>query len=270
MQVMINKDEKIYNTMVDVAKIVEDKGYKIWGIFLQGSQNYGLDIYNEDYQSDMDFKCFVLPSFDDLYFNKKTSFTETTPYGLVDIKDIRLFIELLDKANLQYIELLFTKYRIIKGDESLFKYVDNIIEDRKKLLYITTYGMATEKYKALTHPYPTIVHKIEKFGYDPKQLHHLFRLLTIANGMRKGTPLRELWDIEDEKTKKQLLSLKLGINEDTQQIISLEDAKILAQEFLKLLKFIRDENGCSQKEIGCFKEIDVIVKNIIEDYILNK
>lgn len=39
--------------------------------------------------------------------------------------------------------------------------------------------MIMEKYSALRHPYPSIVHKIERFGYDPKQLHHIIRLHTI-------------------------------------------------------------------------------------------
>jgi hypothetical protein len=33
-----------------------------------------------------------------------------------------------------------------------------------------------EKQVALRHPYPSIVHKVDKFGYDPKQLHHIARL----------------------------------------------------------------------------------------------
>ena len=37
-------------------------------------------------------------------------------------------------------------------------------------------GMSKEKLKALKHPYPTIVDKINKYGYDPKQLHHILRM----------------------------------------------------------------------------------------------
>ena len=37
-------------------------------------------------------------------------------------------------------------------------------------------GMSLEKYKALEHPYPATMDKIEKFGYDGKQLHHIIRL----------------------------------------------------------------------------------------------
>ena len=37
-------------------------------------------------------------------------------------------------------------------------------------------GIAKEKYYAMCHRYPKRIHMIEKFGYDPKQLHHLLRV----------------------------------------------------------------------------------------------
>jgi len=40
-------------------------GHEVFGVFLQGSQNYDLDVYSEQYQSDVDTKVIVLPSFDD-------------------------------------------------------------------------------------------------------------------------------------------------------------------------------------------------------------
>lgn len=47
-------------------KIVEDKGFEIVGIFLQGSQNYELAYEN----SDIDTKAIVLPKFNDFVLNK--------------------------------------------------------------------------------------------------------------------------------------------------------------------------------------------------------
>lgn len=45
---------------------VESLGYKVLGVFLQGSQNYGLAYEG----SDIDTKCIVLPSFEDFCLNK--------------------------------------------------------------------------------------------------------------------------------------------------------------------------------------------------------
>ena len=36
-------------------------------------------------------------------------------------------------------------------------------------------GMMHQKHKALEHPYPATKAKIEKYGYDGKQLHHTLR-----------------------------------------------------------------------------------------------
>ena len=42
---------------------------KILGIFIQGSQNYGLDYEG----SDIDTKCIVLPTLEDICLNKKAT-----------------------------------------------------------------------------------------------------------------------------------------------------------------------------------------------------
>lgn len=54
---------------------------------------------------------------------------------------------------------------------------------REELVHMNRYaavscmvGMAREKFHALCHAYPSKVEVLEKFGYDPKQLHHLIRL----------------------------------------------------------------------------------------------
>ena len=64
----MNKDErdnyifdKIYEHFEEACSI----GHEIFGVFLQGSQNYNLDIYNSEYKSDVDTKAIILPSFDD-------------------------------------------------------------------------------------------------------------------------------------------------------------------------------------------------------------
>ena len=38
-------------------------GFEVVAIFLQGSQNYNCDEYTEEYQSDVDTKCIILPKY---------------------------------------------------------------------------------------------------------------------------------------------------------------------------------------------------------------
>lgn len=149
------------------------------GIFLQGSQNYGLDYEG----SDIDTKMIVLPSFEDIVQTNnpisKTHIRDNEEH--IDIKDIRVILETIKKQNINFVEILFTKYMILNPKyEKLMK---SLIENRERIARYDMYGalncmvgMAIQKHKAMEHPYPTIVHKIEKYGYDPKQLHHIIRM----------------------------------------------------------------------------------------------
>lgn len=58
---MEDRNLYIMSNIRDKYLYLEEHGYKVLGLFLQGSQNYGLDIYDEDYKSDIDAKAIVLP-----------------------------------------------------------------------------------------------------------------------------------------------------------------------------------------------------------------
>ena len=83
---------------------------ELFGIFIQGSQNYRLDIYTDDYKSDIDTKAIVIPSLEDIVMNKKPiSTTHILPNNEhLDIKDIRLYFEAFKKQNINFVEILFT------------------------------------------------------------------------------------------------------------------------------------------------------------------
>jgi hypothetical protein len=46
-------------------------GYKPYYLAIYGSQNYNLDIYTPEYTSDIDFKCIIIPTLDELIRNSK-------------------------------------------------------------------------------------------------------------------------------------------------------------------------------------------------------
>ena len=155
------------------------KEENIVGIFLQGSQNYGLDF--ED--SDIDTKLIVTPSFKDICLNKKPM--STTHVRLndehTDWKDIRLYMETFRKQNLNFLEILFTNFYWI--NPLYEKEWDRLIEAREDIARMNPYravksmkGIALEKYHAMEHPYPSKEQILTEWGYDPKQLHHLLRV----------------------------------------------------------------------------------------------
>ena len=184
-------------------------GYNVLFTVLQGSQNYGLDEYSDEYTSDIDTKSAILPSLDDFVYNR----TPVTTVEIMsdseehaEVKDIRIMFEMFKKENISYIELLYSDYIIVNPEyeellNQLFYRRDEIaLADTAQFLRCIS-GMAAEKHKALCHPYPTIAWKIEKWGYDGKQLHHMARLYEFVSRFRNGEPVSACF----KSNKKELL-----------------------------------------------------------------
>ena len=152
---------------------------RIVGVFLQGSQNYGLDYEG----SDIDTKCIVLPTLEDLIFNRKpvstTHVLDNNEH--LDLKDVRLYMNTFRKQNLNFMEILFTKYKIVNPIYE--NYWNKLVENNEMIARYDTVGavrtmkgIAKEKYHAMEHRYPSKADIIDKWGYDGKQLHHLIRI----------------------------------------------------------------------------------------------
>ena len=210
---------------------------RIVGVFLQGSQNYGLDYEG----SDVDSKCIVLPTLEDICFAKKpistTHIRENDEH--IDLKDIRLMFQTFRKQNMNFIEILFTEYKILNPLYEDF-WNELIAQNEMVGFYnphraVTTMkGIASEKYHALEHRYPSRIEVIDKFGgYDPKQLHHLIRIHDFIN--------KYIEDIDyarclkpDEEMRKHLVNIKqFGVSD-------LESARELAKYHFEAISKIAD------------------------------
>ena len=187
-------DERIKEHYNIALKLGESNNFEVLGIFLQGSQNYLLDYEN----SDIDSRAIILPSIESILLNKPLI---STTYVCdnnehIDLKDIRLMFDCFRKQNINFLEIMFSKYQIINNSySSLFS---RIIENRELIARYDNYaaincmaGMAMEKYVALERIYPSTKEKIEKFGYDPKQLHHILRLKEFLKRYIAGEPFEE-------------------------------------------------------------------------------
>lgn len=167
---------------------LKGKGYNVVYLCIYGSQNYGLDIYTDDYKSDIDFKAVIIPTLDDLIYNcKPISTTIEYNNGQIDLKDIRNWTETLVKANPAYIETIYTSLYIIK--EGYEEYMTSILKFKVPLLYSlraqftrAVYGMAKEKEAAFERPYPSCISDIEKYKYSRKRLHHIVRPFYLLYG----------------------------------------------------------------------------------------
>lgn len=213
--------------------------YNIIYIALQGSQNYSLDIYTEEYKSDIDTKAIVVPSLEDIALKKKPiSTTIILPDNShCDVKDIRLMMDAFKKQNINFIEILFTKYRIIDKDyKDLMMELLNIKEEvahynvNQALKCIS--GMSMEKRKALCHPYPSLIDKIEKYGYDGKQLHHIIRMNDFIKAYTQNKSYEECLTTYKDKD----LLLKAKLNK-----FSLQEAIKIADKYDTETKKIKDK-----------------------------
>ena len=100
----MNREEKIMKRVQEHYDYLQSLGYEVVCVCLQGSQNYGLDEYSDEYQSDIDTKAIVLPPLDDFI-------AAASPVSTVvimdnnehaEVKDIRIMFDMFKKMNISY------------------------------------------------------------------------------------------------------------------------------------------------------------------------
>ena len=229
-------ESKIQKRLESDYQYATSLGHEVLGVFLQGSQNYGLSYEG----SDIDTKAIIVPSFNDFVLNKKmvstTEVLETNEH--VDLKDVRLMWECFKKQNINFVEILFTKYSYINPIYK--KYWDKMVANNEAIAHYNNYaavncisGMSMEKLAALCHPYESKIELINNYGYDPKQLHHIKRLNEFMKRYISGVPYKEcLLSEEPEYT----ISLKR-----IPPIMGLEEAKENAQKWDSETKKIKND-----------------------------
>ena len=232
---------------------------QIVGCFLQGSQNYQLDLPG----SDVDTKLIVVPKFRDIALNSKPVSTTHIRANEehIDFKDIRLYMETFRKQNLNFLEILFTPYSLVNCEYE--QEWDRLEIAREQIARMNPWravksmkGIALEKFHAMEHAYPSKVAVLERFGYDPKQLHHLVRVDNYLTRYINGDKYEDCL-IPTEEMKKFLLDIKRGEWD-------LVAARELAKMSLAHVEKIADE-FCAQTE----DKEDAEMRELLEDVSYN-
>lgn len=253
---MTDYEEKIYSRLKSDYDYVVSLGYTVLGVFLQGSQNYGLSYEG----SDIDTKAIIIPSFNDFCLNKKpVSTTLVLPSNEhIDLKDIRLMHDCFRKQNINFLEILFTKFYIINGD--YYTLYEPMLNNAEKIAHYNNYaavnciaGMAYEKHKAMEHPYEGLRDKIEKYGYDNKQLHHIVRCEEFLKRYISGVPYAECLISEYPKY---LIDIK------SSYIYSLEEARVIANKSLENVKQMKQEY-MDNNDVIVDKEVETIMNEVL-------
>ena len=210
------------------------RGFRPIYLALCGSQNYKL----ENSQSDVDTKAMVLPSLRDIVLNKKpVSRTITLENGeQCDVKDMRLMLENFKKQNINFLEILFTEHYFMDEEfkhelTRLRTYREEIAHYNKLLAVKCMRGMAFQKLKVMEHPYPTTLDKIEKYGYDPKQLHHIARMREFMSRYVRNEPFEKCLVPCDRDY---LIKIKNGH-------FTLQEARLIAQKEMSQIDKIKED-----------------------------
>jgi hypothetical protein len=161
--------------------------------------------------------------------------------------------DMFKKANISYIELLFTEFKIINPEwepyiRDLFDNRASIAAYHRNQFLRCIAGMAMEKRKALCHPYPNLIEKIEKYGYDGKQLHHCVRLYNFIERFVNGESLDTCYKIKTPlhgvlmNYKKQLDAYG--------EVMSADRAISACDYYVEEINKIKDANLTEQEEIN--------------------
>lgn len=228
----------------------------ILGVWLQGSQNYKLDYDG----SDVDTKCIIIPSLDDIALNRKPVSTThiMADESHLDAKDLRLYFDCFRKQNVNFVEILFTDYAIVNQD--YLEEWNTLRFNREAIARMCEYkavksmkGISMEKYAALEKPYPCQAEEIAKFGYSAKQLHHLLRIEYFIEQYVNGE-LYEKCLVPPVGMRAELIKIKA-----THGLFTLDQARARAKTAIEHITQMAD-NFCNKNELKC----DEFASNLLD------
>lgn len=207
---------------------LENKGYEVLCIGLYGSQNYNM----QDEDSDIDVRAIVMPTLTQIVTREKISKKYVLDNGDIDVKDLFTYYEVVRKGNFSFIEPMQTDYFI--GDKYIKQLFSNITLNFKSVK-----GAMHEKAKAFRHHYPSKMVEINKWGFDPKQLHHIFRLLDLLQNYNsednKSFIYYDIVERRDDKilfdTREHLFNTKRNLHDCiTRRNYTDDDIKLFVEE----------------------------------------
>jgi hypothetical protein len=260
---MKDREYKIAHRVLDhyVEALEHFDSSQIVGCFLQGSQNYELDYEG----SDVDTKLIVVPNFKDICLNTKPISTTHVRANdeHTDWKDVRLYIETFRKQNLNFLEILFTPYKIVNPQYE--QWWNRLVENREAIAHYDIHraiksmkGIALEKYHAMEHKYPSKVDIIEQYGYDSKQLHHLLRVEEYLERYINGVSYEQCL-IPDAETASLLSTIK-----ENNDFYSLTEARYHALMSIKHIEALC-ECGLGKYPEGRDPKVDELLNEVQYD-----
>lgn len=154
------------NFLIEKHNFNEDS---LIGVFPFGSMNYGLF---EDGISDVDTKAIYVPTYKELVFDRPISEVYSLPPGNehIEVKDIRLMVDMWKKQNINFLEILFTDYDWINPKYS-YLWANTFYMDRQNIAKYNLNYMAN----SICGQARGYIKDLKK-EYNPKKAMNLVRL----------------------------------------------------------------------------------------------
>lgn len=231
-------DKMILANLTDKYNLLVRKGYEVIGVFLYGSQNYGIATD----KSDIDVRAIVLPSLRDFILGKELA-NETIVCDNnehIEVKDIRLMHNIYVKQSVPYLEILFTKYYILNPIYShLYQPIlsnrDAIARyDEVRALKNMAYMMQA-RLQRMTHERPGNKDFIDECGYDYKEFVNIIREYDL---MKKYARRYDFAHCLDATDKAELLSIKENPSKYSPELAEFLSTNLVEQGFNVFNNFV--------------------------------
>lgn len=184
---------------------------------LRGSQNYCLDTD----ESDVDTETILVPSLYETFtcretISKTLIYPDNSHCGVRDIRD--MVTRCWKKMSPTFLELLFSPYARVHTLDSRYNILwEELVSHKEEIarydeikFFWSVQGNMASKYKALFSDTPAHHNDIEKFGYSPKELCHLWRMYFMIKNYVEGKDFSQCLILE-ENIRDFLMLLKRGV-----------------------------------------------------------
>lgn len=264
--------EKIFDRLEHDYDFVKRLGYNVLGVYLVGSQNYGLNYAN----SDIDTKVVVIPTLKEIAtLQEPTSTLYTLPSKeQIEVKDVRLMHNCYLKQNVNFVETLFTNYKLLNPKfldvyQPVFDNAEMIARYNEVKTVCSMFGQLRSKHKKIQK-------ELEEKGadtkdYDFKAVAQAYRFIYFLNKYMDNCDYNDCI-IPDKFNRKNIVNLK----STNPPIKTLGEAFVLVDKIvesldrdIKLYLLEKEESGyIPNKKVEKLLEkvsLDILKKSIGEE-----
>lgn len=204
----------------EAAKFVRERfchdGYEPFMVALNGSQNYNLDVHDDEFDSDYDYYCVVIPNLRCLISHQFLSAQVLYQGGHINVKDIRQFAIELAKRNPSAIEILLTPYKLALWEpryvELMTAAIKEDIKEYPQKLISAAMGTYESRSKKIYTPTEMTQSTIDQDGYYGKAAYQAYRMYCILCDIYEGKDFRLIHEPIDQQVMMKMKTQKYSFH----------------------------------------------------------